>query len=122
MEKGSNEDKVWTVGTCRYLIPDASSSFAISAFLCMSWAIPRPSHLMASFWHLAKGLVKEPDSQQICFSNSSFKALLSDQKIEEGGHNAISKGRYYPVRVGDTIKSNTKSLGNQDMALDLRSG
>ena len=70
-----------------------------------------PSRLMASFWHLAKGLVKEPGSQLVPFSNSNFKILLSDQKIEEEAHDAISKGRYYLVRVGDIIKTKYQVLG-----------
>lgn len=70
-----------------------------------------PSLLMASFWQLAKGLVKEPDSQLVRFSNSNFKTLPSDQKIEEEVHDAISKGRYYPVRVGDIIKNRYQVVG-----------
>lgn len=70
-----------------------------------------PSRMMASFWNLAKGLVKEPYSQLVRFSNSSFKTLSSDQKIEEEAHDAISKGRYYPVRIGDTINNKYQVLG-----------
>lgn len=66
---------------------------------------------MTSFWHLAKGLLKEPDSQLVRFSNSNFKLLPSDQKIEEEAHDAISKGRYYPVQVGDIIKNKYQVVG-----------
>jgi len=70
-----------------------------------------PSRLMASLGNMAKGLVKEPESQLIRFSNSNFKILPSDQKIEEEAHEAISKGRYYPVRIGDTIENKYQVLG-----------
>ena len=48
--------------------------------------------------------MKKSDLQLIRFSSSNFKTLPSDQKIEEEAHGPISKGRYYPVRVGDIIK------------------
>lgn len=70
-----------------------------------------PSRLMASFWRLAKGLVKQPDSQLVRFSNSNFQTLPSDQTIEEEAHNAISKGRYCPVRVGDIIRNKYQVVG-----------
>ena len=66
---------------------------------------------MASLWHLAKGLVKEPDSSLVRFNNSNFKALPSDQKIEEEAYDAISKARYYPVRIGDIIKNKYQIVG-----------
>lgn len=70
-----------------------------------------PSRLTASFWHFAKGLVKEPDSQLIRFSNPNFKSLPSDQKIEEEAHDAISQGRYYPMRIGDVIENKYQVVG-----------
>ncbi|KAL9092102.1 MAG: hypothetical protein Q9165_004535 [Trypethelium subeluteriae] len=66
---------------------------------------------MASFWNLAKGLVRVPDSQPICFSNSNFKALPSDQKVEEEAHDAISQGRYFPVRIGDILEDKYQVVG-----------
>lgn len=45
-----------------------------------------------------------PESPPVCFCNSDFKTLPSN-RVEKEGHDAISKGRHYPVRVGD-IKKN----------------
>ena len=47
---------------------------------------------------------QEPDSQPVRFSNSNFKTPMEPEDEEEG-HDAISKGRYYPVRVGDINKN-----------------
>ena len=66
---------------------------------------------MASLWQLAKGLVKEPDPQLLLFSNSNFKTLPADQEIQEESHDAISKGRYYPVRIGDIIGKRYQIVG-----------
>ena len=70
-----------------------------------------PSRLMASLWQLAKGLVKEPDPEFFDFSNSNFKTLPADQEIEEEAHDAISKGRYYPVRIGDIVGNKYQIVG-----------
>ncbi|KAM0799828.1 CMGC protein kinase [Usnea florida] len=56
-------------------------------------------------WHLAKRLVKEPGVQLVRFSSSNFKALLTNQIIEEEAHDAITKGRYYPVQIGDVVEN-----------------
>ena len=69
------------------------------------------SRSMAPFWDLAKGLVKEPGLQLFRFSCSNFKALPTDQKIEEEAYDAISKPRYYPVQIGDTIESKYQIVG-----------
>lgn len=66
---------------------------------------------MASFWHLAKGLLKGPGSQLVRFNNSNFRTLPSDQMIEEEAHDAISKSRYYPMRVGDIIENKYQVVG-----------
>ena len=66
---------------------------------------------MASLRQLAKGLVKEPGPQLFRFSNPNFKILPTDQKIEEEAHDAISKGRYYPVRIGDIIENKYQIVG-----------
>ena len=55
--------------------------------------------------------MKEPDSQLVRFSNSNFKTLPSDQKIEEEAHDTVSKSRYYPVRIGDVIKDKYQVVG-----------
>lgn len=70
-----------------------------------------PSRSMASFWHAIKSLVRKPDSQLVRFNNSDFKILPSDQQIEEEAHDNITKGRYYPVRIGDVIKEKYQVLG-----------
>ena len=71
----------------------------------------RPSSLMVSLWHLAKGLVKEPDPQLFRFSNPNFRTLPMDQQIEEEAHDAISKGRYCPVHIGDVIIDKYQIVG-----------
>lgn len=65
----------------------------------------------ASFWHSVKSVVRDPDSQLIRFRNSKFKILPPDEKIEEEAHDTISKGRYYPVRMGDVIIEKYQVLG-----------
>ena len=72
---------------------------------------PASSRLMNSLRKLAKGLVKEPAPQLFHFSSSNFKTLPMDQKIEEEAHDAISKGRYYPVRIGDVIQDRYQIVG-----------
>ena len=57
------------------------------------------------------GLVKRPATQPICFRDSGFLTLPSDQQIEEEAHDAISKGRYYPVRIGEIFKENYQVVG-----------
>ena len=71
----------------------------------------RPSSLIASLWQLAKGLVKDPDLQLFRFSNPNFRTLPMDQQIEEEAHDAISKGRYYPVHIGDVIIKKYQIVG-----------
>ncbi|KAL8980546.1 MAG: hypothetical protein Q9177_005848, partial [Variospora cf. flavescens] len=66
---------------------------------------------MASFWHAIKSLVRQPDSQLVYFNNSNFKILPSDQQIEEEAYDNITKGRYYPVQIGDVIKERYQVLG-----------
>ena len=66
---------------------------------------------MTSFRNLAKGLVGKPCPPLLRFSNSNFKTLPLDQKIEEEAHDSISKGRYYPVRIGDVIESKYQVVG-----------
>ena len=73
--------------------------------------MPPPSRLMASLRQLAKGLVKEPGPKLFRFSNPNFKILPTDLKIEEEAHDAISKGRYYPVRIGDIIENKYQIVG-----------
>ncbi|KAL9609834.1 MAG: hypothetical protein Q9167_005422 [Letrouitia subvulpina] len=73
--------------------------------------MPSSSRSIAFFWSWIKGLVREPDSHLVRFSNSNFKTLPSDQKIEEEAHDAIASGRCYPVRVGDIIKSKYQIIG-----------
>ena len=70
-----------------------------------------PSRLMAFLRQFAKSLVKEPDPQIFHFSTSNFKTLTTDQNIEEEAHDAISKGRYYPVRIGDIIRNKYQIVG-----------
>ena len=53
----------------------------------------------------------KPGPQLLRFSNSNFKTLPLDQKIEEEAHDSIAKGRYYPVRIGDVIKSKYQIVG-----------
>ena len=45
------------------------------------------------------------------FSNSNFKVLPLDQRIEEEAHDSISKGRYYPVRIGDVVECKYQIVG-----------
>lgn len=70
-----------------------------------------PLRLMAPLWQLVKGLVKEPTPQLFRFSNTSFKTLPTDQRIGEEAHDAISKGRYYPVRIGDVVQDRYQIVG-----------
>ena len=70
-----------------------------------------PPRLTASFWHSVKSLVKEPNSQLYRSSNSNFKTLPLDQKIEEEAHDTNSKRRYYPVQIGDIIGKRYQILG-----------
>ena len=70
-----------------------------------------PPRLMASLWQFAKGLVKEPDPQIFHFSSSNFKTLATDQEIEEEAHDAISKGRYYPMRIGNIVENKYQIVG-----------
>ena len=70
-----------------------------------------PSRVMASIWHLAKGLLKEPDSQLLRFSNSNFKSLPTDQKVEEEAYDNFSRGRYYHVQIGDIIHKKYQVVG-----------
>ena len=69
------------------------------------------SLLKVPSWHLAKRLVKEPDVQLFRFSSSDFKALATNQTIEEEAYDAITKGRYYPVRIGDVIENKYQIVG-----------
>lgn len=85
-------------------------------FLSSSWfsraiAFAPPLRSMAFLWHLAKGLVSGPGSQPIHFSNSNIQTLPLDQPVEEEAHDAISKGRYYPVHIGDVIESKYQIVG-----------
>ncbi|KAL9017013.1 MAG: hypothetical protein Q9185_005662 [Variospora sp. 1 TL-2023] len=70
-----------------------------------------PTRSMASYWHAIKSLVRQPDSQLVRFNNSNFKILPSDQQIEEEAYDSITKGRYYPVRIGDVIKERYQVVG-----------
>ncbi|KAL8720126.1 MAG: hypothetical protein Q9225_002971 [Loekoesia sp. 1 TL-2023] len=70
-----------------------------------------PSRLMASFWRLTRNLMGEPESQLVRFENSNFKTLSSDQKIEEEVHDAVTKRRYYPVRIGDVLRNKYQVVG-----------
>ncbi|KAL8971741.1 MAG: hypothetical protein Q9197_003115 [Variospora fuerteventurae] len=70
-----------------------------------------PTRFMASYWHAIKSLVRQPDSQLVRFTNSNFKILPSDQQIEEEAYDNITKGRYYPVRIGDVIKERYQVVG-----------
>ncbi len=72
-----------------------------------------PSRLKAPLWHMVKSLVRKPESQLIRFSNTNFKILPSDQKIEEEAHDLISNGkyRYYPIQVGHIVKEKYQILG-----------
>ncbi|KAL8650455.1 MAG: hypothetical protein Q9210_003816 [Variospora velana] len=70
-----------------------------------------PSRSMASFLHAIKSLVRQPDSQLVRFNNFNFKIHPSDQQIEEEAYDNITKGRYYPVRIGDVIKDKYQVLG-----------
>ena len=69
------------------------------------------SPLKAPFRYLAKGLVKEPGQQLFRSRSSGYKALPPDQNIEEEAHDAISKCRYHPVRIGDIIASKYRIVG-----------
>lgn len=60
---------------------------------------------------MVKGLVKEPGQQLFRLRSSSYKALPLDQKIEQEAHDAISKYRYYPVRIGDIVESKYQIVG-----------
>ena len=64
------------------------------------------SLLKVPSWHSAKRLVKEFGVQLFRFSNSNFKALPTNQIVEEEAHDAITKGRHYPVRIEDVVESN----------------
>ena len=75
-------------------------------FHLLSYAMPRHSLLKVPSWHLAKRLVKEPGVQLFRFSSSNFKALPTNQIIEGEAHDAITKGTYYPVQIGDVFESN----------------
>lgn len=66
------------------------------------------SSLVASLWYFLKDLVIEPEPQQVCFSNSNFKTLPSDRKIEEEAHDI---SRYYPVQIGDVINDQYQIVG-----------
>ncbi|KAL8910112.1 MAG: hypothetical protein Q9171_004573 [Xanthocarpia ochracea] len=68
---------------------------------------------MASFWQFVTGLVKRPATQPICFPDSGFLSLPSDQQIEEEAHDA-SKGRYYPVRIGEIFNEHYQVVGKLD--------
>ena len=70
-----------------------------------------PSRWMASFWHFARRLVREPEPQLLRFSNSNFKTLPSHLKVEEEVHDALSKGRYYPMHIGDVIVNKYQVVG-----------
>ncbi|KAL8856069.1 MAG: hypothetical protein Q9178_007325 [Gyalolechia marmorata] len=65
---------------------------------------------MASFWQFVTGLVKRTATQPICFPDSGFLTLPSDQQIEEEAHDA-SKGRYYPVRIGEIFNQHYQVVG-----------
>ena len=67
--------------------------------------------LIATFWDFAKGLMVQPGPQLLRFSNSNFKTLPLDRKMEEEAHDSISKGRYYPVRIGDVLESKYQIVG-----------
>ncbi|KAI4118110.1 MAG: hypothetical protein LQ345_001767, partial [Seirophora villosa] len=56
-------------------------------------------------------LLIDPKSQLISFKNSNFSILPSDQKIEEEAHDSVSKGRYYPVQIGEVIQQKYQILG-----------
>ena len=70
-----------------------------------------PSSLMASVWHFAKVLFKQPSPQLVRFNNSNFKILPIDQKIEEEVHDTTPKSRYYPLRVGEVIQNRYQIVG-----------
>lgn len=72
---------------------------------------PTPLRWMASLWKFTKGLVKEPETQLVRFSNPNFKILPADEKVEEETHEAIPKNRYYPVRIGEVIQDKYQVLG-----------
>ena len=69
------------------------------------------SRLIAAFWHFARHLVREPEPQLLRFSNSNFKTLPSHLKVEEETHDALSKGKYYPIRIGDVIVNKYQVVG-----------
>ncbi|KAL8788594.1 MAG: hypothetical protein Q9195_007238 [Heterodermia aff. obscurata] len=70
-----------------------------------------PPSRLASFWHLLKSLVREPEPQLYRFCKSNFKTFPSDETIEEEAHDNISKLRYYPVQIGDIIEKRYQILG-----------
>ncbi|KAI4233415.1 MAG: hypothetical protein L6R40_007079 [Gallowayella cf. fulva] len=76
-----------------------------------------PSCPVAYFWHATKSLFRKPDSQLVRFNNSNFKILPSDQQIEEEVHDNTTKGRYYPVQIGDVINEKYQVLGKLGYSL-----
>lgn len=62
-------------------------------------------------------LLIDPKSQLISFKNSNFSILPSDQKIEEEAHDSVSKGRYYPVQIGEVIQQKYQILGKLGFGL-----
>ena len=60
---------------------------------------------------LAASLMRRQSSQPVHFSNSNPQTLPLDKLVEEEVHNAISKGRYYPVRIGDVMESKYQIVG-----------
>ncbi|KAL9004338.1 MAG: hypothetical protein Q9188_002851 [Gyalolechia gomerana] len=77
----------------------------------MSCAIPQLGVSWLPSGIRSRVLVRDPESQLIRFSNSNFKILPPDEKMEEEAHDTTSKGRYYPVRIGDVIKEKYQVLG-----------
>ena len=55
--------------------------------------------------------MKEPEMQLVHFSNSNFKILPADEKVEEETHEAVPKNRYYPVHIGEVIQNKYQVLG-----------
>lgn len=84
-------------------------------FHVMRYALP--SCPVAYFWHATKSLFRKPDSQLVRFNNSNFKILPSDQQIEEEVHDNTTKGRYYPVQIGDVINEKYQVLGKLGYSL-----
>ncbi|KAL9013981.1 MAG: hypothetical protein Q9173_001356 [Seirophora scorigena] len=74
--------------------------------------IPRS---MSFYWYSIKNLLIDPKSQLISFKNTNFNILPPDQKIEEEVHDSVSKGRYYPVKIGDVIQQKYQVLGKLGM-------